>query len=443
MIVLYMVLSLQKVVVLDDLGLSNQRDTGNMARPGTYSIGSDSSYGTSKKGYRDTKDRALEDSRYHMFPVQDSGSQRSPQSFDLNAAVRNYLRKRGTQHPPDSNGPAGASPQTNKEPSAASPAKGSPQAFPRGSAQHEMEEPARQESPAGSAGSPKEHAIDIDVPYHRDESTANAPLSRGLGSLPGTGEAGAGLGTEPPHTSNGGWEPVYGRDSGSRHTGDENSLHKFSEPKRPEDSRILGGSGNTPHKDRETANSAQMTYIDIRLGESREREGKIADEIESVDESMERLLASMGDMRPRVQKTQIDLANKKNSIKNLVSRKESGEKLARRLGAEARILNNEIVKLNKELDEKKMRLDALNEDLSMQNSRMKNTEDELNAKKSELDNDEIKKNDLSASLEKAEEKMAVLKERKGALIKEKAKENGVQIVLQNERERLSEPGIFS
>lgn len=183
--------------------------------------------------------------------------------------------------------------------------------------------------------------------------------------------------------------------------------------------------------------SPKMTYAERKMWESRDRESGIAEDIEKTSMQMEKILGSLEEMRPLVQKTQIDLLNKKNNIKNLNSRKEASRRLMGKLQAEMRILNNEVVKLNKELDEKRMRLESLNEDINLQDRRVKAVEDELSARKSEVENDETKKNEQLGALKRAERSLEQIKGAKESLMKKKAKEYGIQITLQNEIDNAS------
>ncbi|KAL0265715.1 UNVERIFIED_CONTAM: hypothetical protein PYX00_011429 [Menopon gallinae] len=193
----------------------------------------------------------------------------------------------------------------------------------------------------------------------------------------------------------------------------------------------------------ESANSSRASYLEAKIRESQGREGRIAEELSRVDEQMEALARNLGETRARAQETQIELLNRRNSVKNMVARREASEKAVRRLGAEMRILNNEVVRLSKELDEKKIRLENLNEDMNMQSNRVRSIEDELVSRNNEVEQDEARKSDLSKDVIRIEGAIAKLKEDRDGLAQEKSRENRVQARLQREIDKIGEAGLVS
>lgn len=276
-------------------------------------------------------------------------------------------------------------------------------------------------------------SIDIDVPYRSQEDSPwnrHGEYSRNIRGI----ETGAKpQGGHLPSSRSGAMS------AGSN--GPRNGSHS-SATNEAEDSKNTKDFERNARESIENANSARESYLEVKIRESRGRESKIAEELSKVDEQMEVLLSSLGETRMKAQKTQIDLLNRRNSVKNMIARREASEKAVKKLSAEMRILNNEVVRLSKELDEKKIRLENLGEDVNMQNNRVRSIEDELMTRNSEVEQDEAKKNDLNKDIIRIDNAIAKLKEEREGLAHEKSRESRVQAKLQRDIDKIGEVSAF-
>lgn len=257
-------------------------------------------------------------------------------------------------------------------------------------------------------------SIDIDVPYRSQEDRAGGRPGEHSGNARGI-ETGAG--------------PRSSRMAGSAARG-------------AEDSESARDFERSARESIENANSARESYLEVKIRESRGRESKIAEELGKVEEQMEALVSSLGETRMKAQQTQIDLLNRRNSVKNMLARREASEKAVRKLSAEMRILNNEVVRLSRELDDKRIRLENLGEDVNMQSNRVRSIEDELMTRNGEVEQDEARKNDLNKDIIRIENAIAKLKEEREGLAHEKSRESRVQAKLQREIDKIGETGAL-
>ncbi len=402
MIILYIVLSLQKVVVLDDLGiLGGSREISNV--PSRYSAdgrremdGSDSTPNTKKYG---------SDAFSGMSPE----NERLSPNFDLEGAVREYV-KRKHEKPSQNIANKGLGPdkaanrqETNND-----------SRMSKGAGQDGI-----RPSKGGEVGGRDEGQIDISVPY----------TNKAIPDTDPSPQAGAKKGGDD--RSNPTSERRAGVDSANSKYLDSLTRTDVSDFEKDAEENIA------------SARTAKSSYLEAKVRESKDRQEKIVQQMERVDEKIERLVHTLGEAQSRAQKAQIDLLNQRNSIKNQASRRENSEKLVRRLGAEIRVLNNEIIKLSKELDEKKMRLESLNDDLGVQSARIKGMADEMASKNNEIEHSTLRKDTLDKEIMRMENAVTKLKDERDSLAKERSKEGAAQARLENEKEKISDGDLFS
>eukprot|EP00866_Antonospora_locustae_P000807 jgi/Antlo1/807/215 len=403
MLFLWIAASAQKVVLLDDLGLLGPKSSTGQAVPGSLF----------------QKSRSTQESAYD-----NEKSMQNRRESDAREVIRQYLTKEYAR-------PLGIDDGEMEEIRRLAVNRGTLEGNRNG--RHHIG--TKNSNYAGKHGTFSQipGSIDIDVPYRSQESSPrNRPEQYS--------ENARGIET--------GTNPRSGHLSGSRdgnmRTDSSMRLNStYSSASRGvEDGESTRDFERNARESAENANSARESYLEVKIRESRGRESKIAEELSKVDEQIEALVSSLGETRVKAQNTQIDLLNRRNSVKNMIARREASEKAVRKLSAEMRILNNEVVRLSKELDEKRIRLENLSEDVNMQNNRVRSIEDELISRNSEVEQDEVKKNDLNKDIIRIENAIAKLKEEREGLTHEKSRESRVQAKIQREIDKIGEIGVF-
>ena len=431
MILLYILVSAQRLIVLDDIGILGENGkrgvapyAGNMRGRKGRRIRNPSFHPASRGAAR------MPQRSYVVDPYAENGSQngavperRSPENADMesrtpeeyvaSAQVRNVGRETdgGRKYPAR----GGENRKNHTEPQ-----PGSGQAAGVGGR-------VDISTPYSSDGTAPPTRIEQDAPQARNEAVPDA--------LAGSGRASGNTerNTEKEKGANG--RRVHSR-----------PMRAMSGALGQEDDTSNGDEADlerSMQENMQNANSARSSYLDIKIAESKDRESRAIDEEGKLDEKLEVLGNSLNGARSRAQKTQIDLLSMKNSIKNLEARREASLRAAKKLSAESRILNNEIIRLSREVDEKKTRLGSIEEDIGTQKVRAKAAEDGLIAKNDDVERSELEKSEWNKEIVNIEGKMARMKGKKDGARRERTKESSLQVRLQNEKDKLDAADVVS
>jgi hypothetical protein len=190
------------------------------------------------------------------------------------------------------------------------------------------------------------------------------------------------------------------------------------------------------------AGRARSTYLSLKYTESQQREDGLQRMYEDVNSKMEGIENKLRERHMEEEGACLDLISLKNHKKTLLSNKRSVESDRDKMEAKIRLNNNEISHLSKKLDDLRAKSVTMKDEREVYDNRAKVYDRDLSKVDRDLSSEEVKLGEYKKEIFSLENLVNELRNKREELIAKKSRESTLQSRLDMEKERVSRNEMF-
>ncbi|WEL37937.1 hypothetical protein PFJ87_01g01930 [Encephalitozoon hellem] len=181
---------------------------------------------------------------------------------------------------------------------------------------------------------------------------------------------------------------------------------------------------------------AKRSFIALKMAQSKQKESILQNSIDKLLQDIDQIAEKIQDTQKMKDGMMSRLHTKKNHLRNLQANIKEVEVQRRRTLALIRLSRNELLKLSKMMDDQRSKLALLEDEEKIFSDRIKKYDEEYDIGNRELQLDETRSQEIKRNIEELERLYNVLKIRNNELLNERNKESAIRNRLELETERL-------